>query len=229
VYNLKMARLNVRQITSALEHEIATGALAPGARLDEAGLAERFGTSRTPVREALSRLASSGFVVHRANKGAIVAKPSLGELMEMFELMAELEAMCGRLAAQRASDQELELLKTSHDACRALAEDGNTEDYYDANARLHETIYAASHNTYLANETLKLRNRLAPYRRLQLRRRNRPLESFAEHEALVSAICEGRADDANQLLRAHVAKQSGAFNDFVASIPSELLRENSAA
>ena len=224
-----MGKTTVTEITSALEREIATGALAPGVRLDEVGLAERFGTSRTPIREALSRLASSGFVVHRANKGAIVAKLSLAELMEMFELMAELEAMCGRLAAHRASDAELTQLKANHDACRTLAQSGAAEAYYNANVMLHETIYAATHNTYLAGETIKLRNKLAPYRRLQLRRRNRPAESFGEHEAVVLAICEGRADDASQLLRAHVAKQSGSFNDFVASLPVELLRENSAA
>ncbi|MGI9372911.1 MAG: GntR family transcriptional regulator [Hyphomicrobiales bacterium] len=223
-----MTKTTAKSITAALQRDIATGTLVPGDRLDEASIATRFGTSRTPVREAITRLASTGFAVHRPNRGAIVAKLSLSELIEMFEMMAELEATCGRLAAQRASDAQLQDMQAKHEACAKFAEQGNAEHYYTANVVFHEAIYAASGNTYLANETRQLRNRLAPYRRLQLNRRNRPEESYKEHDAIVVAISAGEADTAAALLRAHVAKQSGSFNDFVASLPKDLVNESAA-
>jgi DNA-binding GntR family transcriptional regulator len=85
-----------------LADEIVRGALAPGAPLDETEIAKRFNVSRTPVREALRQLATSGLVEARAHRGAVVARPSLERLSGMFEAMAELEALCAGLAAQHA-------------------------------------------------------------------------------------------------------------------------------
>src|SRR4030095_9786100 len=84
-----------------LADEIVRGALAPGAPLDETDIARRFNVSRTPVREALRQLAASGLVEARAHRGAVVARPSLDRLNGMFEAMAELEALCAGLAAER--------------------------------------------------------------------------------------------------------------------------------
>src|SRR3546814_18041549 len=88
-------------LAERLEEDIVSGRFAPGERLDEVSLATSFGVSRTPVREVLQRLASSGLVELRPRRGAIVAQISIGRLVEMFEVMAELEGMCGRLAARR--------------------------------------------------------------------------------------------------------------------------------
>ena len=84
-----------------LADEIVRGALAPGAALDETDIAQRFNVSRTPVREALRQLAACGLVDARAHRGAVVARPSIERLTGMFEAMAELEAMCAGLAAER--------------------------------------------------------------------------------------------------------------------------------
>lgn len=216
------------QIRQALEQDILTNRLLPGDRLDETRLAERFGISRTPVREALSQLAASGLVEIRRNRGATVTRLGLAELVEMFEVMAELEGMCGRLAAQRASEQELTALQEAHEDCARHAAAGQSDDYYKANMAFHEAIYRASHNRFLAAETVRLRNRLSPYRRLQLRRRNRLTESFAEHESIVAAIREGRGGDADALLSRHVTRQSGSFNDFLASLPTEYLKSEAS-
>ncbi|MGI9413267.1 MAG: GntR family transcriptional regulator [Hyphomicrobiales bacterium] len=213
-----------QKLRRAIEQEIVTQKITPGARLDEVALAQRFGTSRTPVREALLQLASSGLVEVRPRRGAVVAQLSLSELVEMFEVMAELEGMCGRLAAQRATEEELEQLMQIHETCKAHAQANRADAYYDENVRFHEAIYGASHNRFLAQQTIALRNRLAPYRRLQLRRRNRPVESFEEHEQIAAAICEAKPDEAERLLREHVTKQSGSFGDFVLSLPSEYLK-----
>src|ERR1044071_5480499 len=84
-----------------LADEIVRGALAPGAPLDETDIARRFNVSRTPVREALRQLVASGLVESRAHRGAVVAQPSHDRLKEMFEAMAELEALCAGFAAER--------------------------------------------------------------------------------------------------------------------------------
>lgn len=213
------------ELKNTLEQEIVTGALAPGTRLDEVSLANRFDVSRTPVREALNQLASIGLVQIRPRRGAIVAEIGLRTMMEMFEVMAELEGLCGRLAARRMTEQERADLTRHHDATKAFVDAGDADGYYQANVEFHETIYRGSHNRYLADRTLSLRNRLSPYRRVQLRNRDRPLESFREHEAILDAIVRGRPDEADRLLQQHVTVQGGSFNDFVASLPEDVLKE----
>lgn len=214
-----MAGERVIELVRILEQEIVTGTLTPGERLDEASLATRFGVSRTPVREALNQLASTGLVEVRPRRGAAVAAPGLKELLEMFEVMAELEGLCGRLAARRMSREERAELEAAHEACRTCTEQGNSDGYYGANVAFHEAIYAGCHNRFLAEQTRALRNRLSPYRRLQLRRVNRIDESFAEHEAVLAAILAGDADEADRLLQSHVTVQGGSFADFVANLP----------
>ncbi len=214
-----MAGERVIELVRILEQEIVTGLLSPGERLDETSLASRFGVSRTPVREALNQLASTGLVEVRPRRGAAVAAPGLKELLEMFEVMAELEGLCGRLAARRMSGEEREALQTAHEACRACTEKHDGDGYYAANVTFHEAIYAGCHNRFLAEQTRALRNRLSPYRRLQLRRVNRIDESFAEHEAVLAAILAGDADEADRLLQSHVTVQGGSFADFVANLP----------
>ena len=103
-----------------LADEIVRGALAPGAPLDETDIARRFNVSRTPVREALRQLAASGLVEARAHRGAVVARPTLDGLNEMFEAMAELEALCAGLAAERMPAAERARLEAIHEELRVL-------------------------------------------------------------------------------------------------------------
>lgn len=201
-----------------LEDDIATGRLTPGARLDEASLAARFGVSRTPVREMLRQLAAQGLVELRPYRGAIVSSPDPKSLMEMFEVMAELEAMCGRLAARRLTEENEKELAATLEACSEAAENGDPDAYYYENERSHRAIYKASGNTFLAEQALILHKRLAPFRRLQLRVRNRLHLSQREHEGIVAAITAGDPDEAEDALRAHVVVQGERFADLVASL-----------
>ena len=128
----------------------------------------------------------------------MVAQATPQRLIEMFEVMAELEGMCARLAARRMSDAELAEIEAAHDACRGSAAARDADAYFYANERFHYAIYAASHNTFLFEQASALQRKLRPYRRLQLRVRNRPQRSFEEHQAIVDALREGDADKAVQ-------------------------------
>src|SRR3546814_11032117 len=86
--------------------------------LDESKLAQHFGVSRTPVREALRELAAADLVVLRPRQGAVVATVTVTQLLHMFEVMAELESFCARLAARRMTAEERRHLTEVHDACR---------------------------------------------------------------------------------------------------------------
>ncbi len=201
-------------ICEALETEIVTGVLPLGTRLEEPAIAERFGVSRTPVREALHRLSASGLIELRARRGTRVVNPPLPRMVEMFEVMAELEAMCGRLCARRADAAVLAELNATLAAC-AQAADHDPSAYYAANRDFHEAIYRGSGNGFLAEEALALHHRLTPYRRLQLRTPRRIGQSLAEHRTIAAAISDGDEDAAAEALRAHIVVQGERFSDFV--------------
>lgn len=205
-------------LRDALEQDIVTGRIQPGQRLDEVSLAQRFGVSRTPIREALLELAANGLVEHRPRRGAVVAKLGAERLFEMFEVMAELEGMCGRLAARRMTEAQRAALAEACEACAAAAASGDTDAYYYENERFHRAVYDGCGNAFLAEEALKLHRRLRPYRRLQLRVRNRMQASLAEHRAIVQAISEGDADKTEGVIKAHVVIQGERFSDLVAQL-----------
>ena len=209
-------------LRAAIEEDIVTGRAAPGERLDEAGLALRFGVSRTPVREALQGLAADGLVTLRPRRGAVVASPTVPELMALFEAMTELESACAGLAARRMDGVGHARLWDLWRACLPVVRAGDADAYYDANVRLHEAVYDGANNPVLAGDTRRLRNRLAPYRRLQLRSPRRLLASHEEHKALTAAIEAGDEALARARMRGHVAVQGDVFTDFLARLPHTL-------
>lgn len=201
-----------------IEEMIAVGRFAPGEHLDETVLSKEFGVSRTPVREALIQLATVGIVLIRPRRGAIVAEIGAQQLVAMFEVMAELEAVCGRLAARRMTPAEHASLLAAHRDCQGASDDPDL--YYYKNEQFHDQIYAGSHNDYLAEQARSLHRRLRPYRRLQLRVRDRVSVSYSEHDAVVKAIVAGDCDKAAELLRQHVMIQGERFADLMASLSS---------
>jgi DNA-binding GntR family transcriptional regulator len=133
-----------------IEEQIATGELAPGSSLDEATLADLHGVSRTPVREALIQLAAGGLIEIRPRRGATVTSIGPTRLLEMFEVMSELEAMCGRLAARRMSEAERNSLGQALQACAVARQQQDSDAYFYCNETFHAAIYAGSHNAFLA-------------------------------------------------------------------------------
>lgn len=211
------------QLRETIEEQIATGELPPGSVLEELALAARHGVSRTPVREALIQLAAEGLIELRPRRGAVVTSIGPARLIEMFEVMGELEAMCGRLAARRMSSAECDGLRRVHQDCLDAHDAGDPDRYFYCNERFHEAIYAGSHNGFLQQEAQQLHRRLRPYRRLQLRVRQRIVTSFNEHQKVVDAICRGDAEAAAAALREHVVVQGERFGDLLASL-TELSR-----
>ena len=205
-------------LRDAIEELIATGHFPPGHHLDETELAARFKVSRTPIREALIQLASMGLVVIRPRRGAVVANVAPQQLVEMFEVMAELEAMCGRLAARRMSATEHAALQAAHEACRLASQTQDPDDYYYKNEEFHTLIYQGSHNAFLADQARALHRRLRPYRRLQLRVRDRVSNSWTEHDQIVQAIVAGNGPRTAELLREHITIQGQRFADLMASL-----------
>lgn len=200
-----------------LEQAILTGEFHDGDRLDEVRLSERFAVSRTPLREAFQRLAASGLVELVPHRGAFVRHPAFAEVIEMFEVMAELEALCGRLAARRLSDTMLDRIEENVTACEASVAAGDADGYYRENERFHHLIYEASGNTFLAAEAARLHRRLQPFRRMQLHLRGRLRQSLDEHRRILNALRAGDSDIAGETLRGHVSVQGERFNDLMAS------------
>ena len=213
-----MEQRSAINIANSLEKMIFNATFADGERLDEVRLAEQFGVSRTPLREALQRLESSGLVTLIPRRGAFVRQPGPLELFEMFEVMAELEAVCGRLAARRISDKAFDELRAANARCQAASDAQNADLYYDENETFHATIYRESGNSFLEQESLKLQKRLRPFRRQQLRLRGRMAQSMAEHEAIVDALVSGDSERAANALRNHVSVQGERFHSLMTGL-----------
>jgi DNA-binding GntR family transcriptional regulator len=210
-----------------IEHEILMFNFKPGDRLDECRLADRYGSSRTPVREALRLLASDGLVRIRPHRGAVVAGLSIGELIEMFEMMAVYEGVCARLAATHGTPEDIEAIAEAQQACGQMCAADDLNGYCLANARFHDAIYRASRNRYLMKRTIAMRNRLGSYRRLQSRTVDFLQVSYDEHEAVLAAIRDKRADDADRLMRTHIGNQSARITSLITSLPQEYFAEAS--
>jgi DNA-binding GntR family transcriptional regulator len=204
----------VDALVQALAGRILGGALAPGARLDEQGLAEGFGVSRTPVREALAQLAAMGLVERRPHRGVIVAGLSMERLLQLFELMTELEGVCARLAALRMTDAERAALRAGHMEARGAAEAGAAEDYAAFNRVFHAAVYAGAHNPAIVDATQEVRNRLAPFRRAQFALEGRPLASWHEHDAVIAAIEARAPEDAAAAMRRHIERVKDAYRAY---------------
>jgi DNA-binding GntR family transcriptional regulator len=206
------------ELRDLLEEEILTGHWRPGDRLEEVMLAERYGVSRTPIREALLQLSASGLIENRPRRGAVVAEIGPKKLMEMFDVMAELEAMCARLAARRVTDDSLRRIVEAHEACGRAFNSADTNAYYYENEIFHGMIRQAGRNDYLMEQAEMLQKRLKPYRRMQLRARDRIRVSYQEHETIAAAIARGDAVTAAETMRGHVGGMGERFNDLLASM-----------
>ncbi len=216
------------ELRDALEDRILTGHFRPGDRLDEAAIARDFEVSRTPVRQAIFQLAATGLIEHIPRRGAFVLEVGPERLSEMFEVMAELEALSARNAARRANAEDLADLALHHEACIKAAAAGDADAYYYANETFHASIRKIGGNTFLLQEIDRLQKNLKAFRRLQLRARDRITTSLEEHERIMNSLIASDSDGAAREMRLHISIQGDRFGDLLATIArrGQLVSEN---
>ena len=198
-----MARAADRMIEK-LTKDIHSGALRPGDQLEEASLAARFGVSRTPVREAVRSLVDSGLLEMKSRKGAIVRVLGAKELIDLFEVAAELEGMAARLAAERLTNESAERIEAGLEMCRDAAGREDADAYGKANLAFHEAIHLASGNARLIEQLKQISVHMNPYRSMPYDIRGRLPRSVEEHAEIMTAIFETEAVRADDLMRDHM-------------------------
>lgn len=181
---------------------IDRGDYRPGDRLVEAELADRFGVSRTPVREALQRLETQA-VVTRDGRSLVVSSLDHDQLGELYVVRAELEGLAARLAAQHAAPEEVRVLHDMVARDRAII--GDPDALARANKRFHQQLHLASHNRYLVQQLEMVRRSMALVSTTSLAAAGRAARALDEHEALVRAIEARDAATAEAVIRDHIS------------------------
>jgi DNA-binding GntR family transcriptional regulator len=183
---------------------IDTGVYRPGDRLVESELAERFGVSRTPIREALQRLETQS-MLSRDGRSLIVASLDHNQLAELYVVRAELEGLAARLAARHATDEELRVLRAMVDDDMALI-GGDPRALARANKRFHKQIHLASHNRFLVQQLDLVHRSMALMANTSFAAEGRDAAGLAEHAAIVDAIAARDGDAAHGALRTHISR-----------------------
>ncbi len=207
------------QVYRALKSAIMSMDIYAGgesAKLDERRLAEELGVSRTPIREALSRLEQEGLVETIPRKGAFVVRKTKAEILEMIGAWAALESMAARLATERATDEEIgrlrELFGTFDDPDGATAQ---IDEYSDTNIKFHQSIMALSKNEVLQNLAEPLFVHMRAIRAQTITERDRASRSIIDHMHIIEAIENRDTELAERLVREHTFGLAEHINDYV--------------
>lgn len=175
----------------------------PGDRLVESELAERFGVSRTPVREALQRLETQSLLT-RDGRSLIVASLDHSQLSELYVVRGELEGLAARLAARHAGPEEVKVLRDMLEDDKKLL--GDPQALSRANRRFHKQIHLASHNRFLVRQLDLVHRSMALLATTSLEAKGRTKGTLEEHAKIVSAIEVGDGNAAEEALRDHISK-----------------------
>ena len=214
------------EIRAALQEEIESGKLPPGAPLDERALATRFNVSRTPVREALQQLAALDLVRVAPRQGVSVARLSIAKVRGMMETVGELEALCAKLAARRVDEALRRALDDALARCQEAAVQGGSAEYAVANALFHEVIYAGSRNEYLAELIRNARRTIQRYRVRDFHNKSQIAKSLQDHLKIARAIQDGDELAASQFMLLHVPVGSTGFSEFLATVPMNFFEQD---
>ncbi|MVT53274.1 FCD domain-containing protein [Bradyrhizobium yuanmingense] len=186
-----------RSLCKALQ----AGSYRAGDRLREEEVAQRLKVSRTPVREALGRLAARGFVAPAGGRGLIVRNLDISEVLELYAMREIMEGAAARLAAEHASPPEIDALR---DIEQAFVEANDAAEMARLNRAFHEAICRAARNRYLDNASRELQDWIALLGPTTFTVTGRPRTSHGEHQAIIAAIAARDGDKAEQLARAHI-------------------------
>lgn len=197
------ARTGTKDAYELILDAIDEGTYRPGDRMVESELADRFGVSRTPIREALQRLETQS-LLKRDGRSLIVASLDHNQLAELYVVRAELEGLAARLAAQHAAREELRVLREMVEHDRTLIDDPAALSR--ANRRFHKQIHLASHNRYLVQQLDLVHRTMALLATTSLAVEGRSKKAVAEHDAIVKALEARDGEAADEALRAHISR-----------------------
>ena len=209
---LKLKRTGLHERAAArMRAMIIHGELEPGSPTQETKLSEALGVSRTPLREAMKLLAAEGLVELRPNRSPRISEIKTDRILELFEALAGIERLAAELAAQRATERELQRLRLLQTRMEQYHRDGRLDDYFAINGEIHGLIVRAAKNAPLreAHETLLSRAERARYLALGAERRWR--NSVEEHAAILAALEARDGELAGRLLSAHVQRTGTAL------------------
>jgi DNA-binding GntR family transcriptional regulator len=212
------AETRAKSLRLKIEEEILTGKLKPGMKLDETEVGKMYGLSRTPVREAFNALMASGLVELRPRQGAFVTRPSHQTISEMVETMTIFEVTCARLAARRLTSKDKSTILAAQKKSEKAAASSNPKAFYSANVEFHDSIYAAGHNNFFADQVRSLRQRLEPYRRQISYHPGLINRSLLEHQAIVEAILAMNEDEAGRAMETHITSLRDIISAMVDSM-----------
>ncbi|MDZ4124846.1 MAG: GntR family transcriptional regulator, partial [Hydrogenophaga sp.] len=193
------------EVAELLRQRIFARELEPGSWIDELKLAEEYGISRTPLREALKVLAAEGLVTMKVRRGAYVTEVSEKDLADVYHLLALLESDAAGVVAERATNDELAELQTLHEALEAAV--GERDRFFALNEQFHMRVLELARNRWREQMVADLRKVMKLNRHNSLLKTGRIQESLAEHRAIVAALAQRNAALAVQRMREHF--QSG--------------------
>ena len=205
------------ELTELLRGLITGGELAPGEKIPEQRLCERFGVSRTPLREALKVLASEGIVTLRPNSGAVVSALTLEELDEVFPVMGALEALSGEIACRRITDAEVAAIRSLHEEMVEYWRKGELQPYFRLNQQIHVAILEATRNETLKSLYRSLAGRLMTARYIANMSTERWAEAVTEHEAILQCLSDRDGKKLADVLKRHLAKKLETVKDWLRS------------
>ena len=191
-------------------------------RLDERSMAAQLNVSRTPLREALSRLENDGFIEIQPRKGVFVVRKTLDEILEMIIAWAALESMAARLAAERATDTEIKALRRHANRHSSSSASADLSEYSDANIQFHQMILEMSGCKQLGQMADGLFFHIHAVRRRALEENDRASKSVVDHMGIIEAIEERDANLAAELVRKHTIR----LHDHVRRVWTKLDAEN---
>jgi DNA-binding GntR family transcriptional regulator len=192
------------QVAGRLRTLLIEGEIAPGAKLNERVLAEQLRVSRTPLREAIKLLAVEGLVDLLPNRGAVAVRLTATDIVHSFEVLAGLESMAGRFAAQRISDDELTELRALHYEMLAAYSRRDLSNYYRLNALIHAGINAAACNPVLSATYARINARVQSLRFRTNQNEAKWKRAVAEHEQMIAALEARDADALGRVLVEHL-------------------------
>jgi DNA-binding GntR family transcriptional regulator len=213
------------RIRLAIEDGIRSGDLPPGTAIDEAEFMRKYQISRTPLREAMLQLQAQGLLTSQPRGGMIVTKMNLQQLLSLWELLAEMEGLCARLACERMTEDERNQLAQVLDAAIPVVEANDLEAWKAANKEFHERIYRGSRNPFLREHIFQIRARTGAYRQHAFGAIGHLQASWAQHMDVVKAILNHDGAAAYTAMVRHLSPGLGVqgFASFVATLPQELL------